>query len=269
VDSGVEDNNSDAEENSEAKKMEARRQLDGDDDDDTAGNDDGSNREIEDALLQNKFIRGYKYDKKHSTWCELTFEFPTKMRKVDLTPVLRDVAAKSVIYEIPHIRRAITYKQNDETILKTDGINIVEMFKYNQILDIHRLYSNDIHGIAKTYGIEAAARVIVKEVQNVFKVYGIVVDPRHLLLIADYMTFDGTFKSLSRNGMGSSASPLQQMSFETSLKFMCEATVMAKEENLCNPSGRLMVGQPSNMGTGAFKLISDNSYFFKKLMEAN
>lgn len=34
----------------------------------------------------------------------------------------------------------------------------------------------------------------LQEVQQVFQVYGITVDPRHLLLIADYMTFDGSFK---------------------------------------------------------------------------
>lgn len=36
------------------------------------------------------------------------------------------------------------------------------MFKYNKVLDLNRLYSNDIHAIANTYGIEAAARVIVQ-----------------------------------------------------------------------------------------------------------
>lgn len=58
-----------------------------------------------------------------------------------------------------------------------------------------------------------------------FNVYGITVDPRHLLLIADYMTFDGTFKPLSRRGMESSASPLQQMTFESSLHFLQSATI--------------------------------------------
>lgn len=37
-----------------------------------------------------------------------------------------------------------------------------EMFKYNKLLDLNRLYSNDIHKIAEMYGIEAARRVIVK-----------------------------------------------------------------------------------------------------------
>jgi RNA polymerase Rpb1, domain 5. len=37
-----------------------------------------------------------------------------------------------------------------------------EMFKYDKLLDLNRLYSNDIHQIADIYGIEAARRVIVK-----------------------------------------------------------------------------------------------------------
>lgn len=91
--------------------------------------------------------------------------------------------------------------------------------------------------------------------QNVFKVYGITVDARHLLLIADYMTFDGTFKPLSRRGMEASASPLQQMSFESSVKFLQDATISGRNENLDAPSSRLMVGRPCKSGTGAFSLL--------------
>lgn len=130
------------------------------------------------------------------------------------------------------------------------------MFKYHKMLDINRLYSNDIHAIARTYGIEAATRVIVQEVQNVFKVYGIAVDPRHLSLIADYMTFDGTFKPLSRTGIEYSASPFQQMSFESSMKFLTSATVAGKEDELNSPSSRLMVGLPVKNGTGCFGLMT-------------
>lgn len=37
-----------------------------------------------------------------------------------------------------------------------------EMFKHMEVLDLNRLYTNQIHAMAQTYGIEAAARVIVK-----------------------------------------------------------------------------------------------------------
>lgn len=64
--------------------------------------------------------------------------------------------------------------------------------------------------------------------QDVFKVYGITVDPRHLSLIADYMTFNGTYEPLNRMGMECDPSPLHQMSFEASLQFLKGATIMGK-----------------------------------------
>lgn len=186
-----------------------------------------------------------------------------------MTHLLRELAGKTVIYEVPNIRRAITYTNDDKIILKTDGINIEAMYQYDKILDLNKLYTNDIHAVAKNYGIEAATKVIVKEIQNVFKVYGITVDLRHLLLIADYMTFDGTFKSLSRKGMEYSSSPLQQMSFESSLAFLKAAAIDGREDSFSSPSSRLMVGQPCKTGTGIFDLFNDPSYVYKSIETKN
>ncbi|OAD54192.1 DNA-directed RNA polymerase I subunit RPA1, partial [Eufriesea mexicana] len=198
----------------------------------------------------------YDYDEDKFTWSKLTFWLPLKMLKLDLPTIIRNVANKVILWEVPCIKRAFTFQNNDgETILKTDGINIIEMFKYDSTLNLNKLYSNDIYGISQTYGIEAANRVIIKEVRDVFKMYGITVDSRHLSLIADYMTFDGTFQPLSRKGMEDSASPLQQMSFESSLNFLKNATLQGKQDNLVSPSSRLMLGQPCKSGTGACSLL--------------
>jgi len=37
-----------------------------------------------------------------------------------------------------------------------------EMYKYEEILDLNRLYTNSIHTIAEHYGIEAAYQAIIK-----------------------------------------------------------------------------------------------------------
>lgn len=198
----------------------------------------------------------YDYDEDKFTWCKLTFWLPLKMLKLDLPTITRNVANRVVLWEVPCVKRAFTFQNNNgETILKTDGINIVEMFKYDKSLNLNKLYSNDIYGISQTYGIEAANRVIIKEVRDVFKMYGITVDSRHLSLIADYMTFDGRFQPLSRKGMEGSASPLQQMSFESSLNFLKNATLEGKRDNLVSPSSRLMLGQPCKSGTGSCSLL--------------
>ena len=71
------------------------------------------------------------------------------------------------------------------------GANIEAMFAHENILDLKKLHCNNIHDMARYYGIEAANKTVVYEIVNVFSAYGITVNPRHLSLIADYMTFDG------------------------------------------------------------------------------
>jgi len=102
------------------------------------------------------------------------------------------------------------------------------MYKHDNILDLNRLYTNDIHNIFKTYGIEAAYRGIVNEIRTIFKIYNINVDYRHLSLIADFMTHNGTIEGLNRKGMNNCTSPLQQMSFESALTFLKHVTLQGK-----------------------------------------
>lgn len=128
------------------------------------------------------------------------------------------------------------------------------MFKYADLLDLNKLYSNDIHAIADIYGIEAAVRVLVKEIQDVFKVYGITVDPRHLMLIADFMTFSGVFLPMNRTGLDNNPSALQKMSFEAPIGFLKKSLWLGKSDTLESPSSRICVGRPCKSGTGAFQL---------------
>ena len=48
------------------------------------------------------------------------------------------------------------------------------------------------------YGIEAASAALIKELQGVFAPYGIRVDPRHLSLLADYVTQHGVYRPFNR-----------------------------------------------------------------------
>lgn len=245
---------------SEEEEKSDDEELNDDPTKDSEDADKGNDEEVSaaDKTLMNEVVgkidsaTNYCFDTKNHQWCELTVLFPISFLKVDLSQALRDAAAKSVIHEVKNIKRAITNRERNILYLKTEGINIVEMFKYDDLLHIDKLYSNDVHAIARTYGIEAANKVIIKEIQNVFNVYGITVDPRHLSLVADYMTYNGIFEPMSRKGMESSTSPLQQMSFESSLIFLKEAVLNAKVDNIHSASSCVMLGQPCRIGTGAF-----------------
>ena len=109
--------------------------------------------------------------------------------------------------------------------------------------------------MAKYYGIEAANKTVVREITKVFNVYGIKVDKRHLNPIADYMTFDGTYKPLNRVGIENNPSPLQQMTFETAMGFLRSATLGVKTDFLSSPSACVVLDKPTKGGTGAFGIL--------------
>ncbi|XP_036604435.1 DNA-directed RNA polymerase I subunit RPA1 [Trichosurus vulpecula] len=204
-------------------------------------------------------VQDYTFDVEESLWCEVTLKLPLMKVHFDLCSLVVSLAHSAVVYEIKGITRCLlndttNKKQEKELVLNTEGINLPELFKYADVLDLSRLYSNDIHAMANTYGIEAALRVIEKEIKDVFAVYGIAVDPRHLSLVADYMCFEGVYKPLNRFGIQSNSSPLQQMTFETSFKFLKEATMMGAHDELRSPSACLVVGKVVKGGTGLFDL---------------
>jgi len=62
----------------------------------------------------------------------------------------------------------------------------------------------------------------------VFALYNITVDRRHLSLIADYMTFEGRYKPFHRLSLDTSTSPLQKMSFETAMQFLCSSVITGR-----------------------------------------
>ncbi|OCT99221.1 hypothetical protein XELAEV_18005008mg [Xenopus laevis] len=214
---------------------------------------------INDVLSLNPAIEDYSYDTEKSLWCEVTIKLQLMKIYFDICSLVSSLAHNVIVHETSGITRCLlnetTNKQGDkELILNTEGINLYELFKYSSILDIARLYSNDIHAMANTFGIEAALRVVEKEIKDVFAVYGIEVDPRHLSLVADYMCFEGTYRPLNRIGMQSSSSPFQQMTFETSYKFLKDATMNGARDDLQSPSACLVVGKVVKGGTGLFDL---------------
>ncbi|XP_049712712.1 DNA-directed RNA polymerase I subunit RPA1 [Elephas maximus indicus] len=216
-------------------------------------------RRIQAVRESHAFIEDYKYDTEESLWCEVTVKLPLMKISFDMSSLVVSLAHGTVVHATKGITRCLlnetTNKMNEkELVLKTEGINLPELFKYAEVLDLRRLYSNDIHAMANTYGIEAALRVIEKEIKDVFAVYGIAVDPRHLSLVADYMCFEGVYKPLNRFGIRSNSSPLQQMTFETSFQFLKQATMMGSHDELRSPSACLVVGKVVKGGTGLFEL---------------
>ncbi|XP_042331247.1 DNA-directed RNA polymerase I subunit RPA1 [Sceloporus undulatus] len=211
------------------------------------------------VLEKHDAAESYAYDIDNELWCEISLKLPLINEYFDFPSLLTSLANGVVIHETKGITRCLLNESSNkngevELTLQTEGINLPELFRYADILNVNRLYCNDIHAMASTYGIEAALRALEKEIKDVFGAYGIVVDPRHLSLVADYMCFEGIYKPLNRYGIQSSSSPLQQMTFETSYKFLKEATMLGSHDKLQSPSACLVVGRVVKGGTGLFDL---------------
>eukprot|EP00762_Andalucia_godoyi_P008421 ANDGO_04681.mRNA.1 DNA-directed RNA polymerase I subunit rpa1 len=122
-------------------------------------------------------------------------------------------------------------------------------------VDLEKLYCNDVGTVLKVYGVEAARRLLQKELGLVFDAYGIPVDQRHLAIIADYMTLYGNYRPMNRIGMVSNPSLFTRASFETTIKFITDAAIKGGSDSLDGPSARIATGQVIRGGTGCFDLM--------------
>jgi DNA-directed RNA polymerase I subunit RPA1 len=203
-------------------------------------------------------ISEYDYDE-DGNWAELTLNYPVSTRKLLLTSLIESMADSVVIRSTSGINRCVVSETSvdnvDQLLLQTEGVNIPEMWKYYNILEMNKIICNDIHQILEVYGVEAARITIVREISEVFKVYGIIVNVRHLSVIADLMTFEGGYKPFNRMGLQANTSPFLRMSFESTMSVLRETALTGDCDAILTPSSSLVVGKPVECGTGAFELV--------------
>jgi DNA-directed RNA polymerase I subunit RPA1 len=207
-------------------------------------------------LRETRNIRNYTFDTKHSR-ISMDLVFPAGTPKLLMLDMLERVIPEVTVRHIPGIARLFAQPPaapGKPASITTDGVNIHAIWEYGHLFDLAHLQSNDVHAILKAYGVEAARATIVREIAAVFEVYGISVDPRHLYLIADYMTIDGGYRPFNRAGMDSASSPLLKMTFETTVGFLRQAALYGEADALSSPAARIVMGQPVALGTGSFQL---------------
>ncbi|EFO26842.2 hypothetical protein LOAG_01639 [Loa loa] len=215
---------------------------------------------IQNVIASSPLIRDYKFDVKSNRWCTIIFQLPLSTKtKLDVGALVERELENFLVWETPGIEKCIIRCENrgDDRyqILATQGINVQALMKHSDVLDVNTLYSNDLNMICSNYGIEACGRALVKEIIRVFTPYGIDINWRHLTLAADYMTFTGRIQPFSRGAMSLSTSPLQRMTFETTVAFMRDALINGDDDYLMSPSSRLVVGGLLRGGTGIFDVM--------------
>ncbi|XP_024394449.1 DNA-directed RNA polymerase I subunit 1 [Physcomitrium patens] len=191
---------------------------------------------------------------------EMKFTVKLSTPHIILAEVVEKVASQVSVRAVAGIEKCavIDYKgDSSNPALQTDGVNFEGIWTLSDDLDLNRLTTNNVASMLKVYGVEACRATILSEVQAVFGSYGISVNPRHLALIADFMTFQGGYRACNRLGINSSPSPFLKMSFETATVFLMDATLQKHSDYLESPSARIVMGRIVEMGTGSFDLLQN------------
>ena len=159
---------------------------------------------------------------------------------------------------IKGIKRAVIQAEEKEVngekvkeyYIVTEGSNLAEVLRVRGV-DHRRTTTNNIHEIAQVLGIEAARNAIINEIMKVLKDAGLDVDIRHVMLVADMMTFTGKIRQIGRLGIaGEKESVLARAVFEMTVKNLYDAAATGEVENFKGVSEKSIIGQPPPVGTG-------------------
>ncbi|RLE65164.1 MAG: DNA-directed RNA polymerase subunit A'' [Thermoprotei archaeon] len=159
---------------------------------------------------------------------------------------------------IKGIRRAVVRKdkQTGEYYLITEGSDLKSVLTVDGV-DPTRTTTNNIQEIAEVLGIEAAREVIIREIVEVLRDQGLDVDIRHIMLVADAMTYTGRVRQIGRHGLaGEKMSVLARAAFEVTVKNLVEAASRGEIDRLEGVTENVIVGSPyMPLGTGVVELL--------------
>ena len=134
--------------------------------------------------------------------------------------------------------------------------NVLDSISCIPSIDWPSSITNDINEALELFGIEAANAVIYNEIKTTVSYDGTYVDPRHLMMIADTMTYRGFVMPISRHGINrTNTGPLVRCSFEETADVLYDAAMFGEIDDACGVTQNIMTGQVSSIGTGAFDLM--------------
>ncbi|KAJ8514890.1 hypothetical protein ONZ45_g7635 [Pleurotus djamor] len=106
--------------------------------------------------------------------------------------------------------------------------------------------SNHVIEVAQVLGIEAARRTIINEIQYTMKSHDMIIDPRHVMLLGDVMTYKGEVLGITRFGVAKMKdSVLMLASFEKTTDHLFDASAYGKNDSIAGVSESIIMGNPA------------------------
>src|SRR6056297_857956 len=213
----------------------------------TVNDTDAIAEEIAETIESNLGVK----TRQAGTVIEFGPEEPSYRDLLQLVEELREIVFKG----IDEISRVVIRKEDledgEEFVLYTEGSDFGDVLGIEGV-DASRTTCNNIHEIYRSLGVEAARETLINETMNTLEEQGLDdVNIRHLMLVADIMTNQGTIESIGRHGIsGSKDSVLARAAFEVTVNHLLDAAIHGEVDDLNGVTENVIVGKPIKLGTG-------------------
>lgn len=170
--------------------------------------------------------------------------------------MLRRALPDVVVNGFADISRAVINIRDDgKKELLVEGYGLRDVMITDGVIGT-KTSTNHILEMRQVLGIEAARSSIINEIHYTMTKHGMSVDPRHIQLLGDVMTFKGEVLGITRFGLAKMRdSALQLASFEKTTDHLFDASFYMKHDKVEGVSECIILGQSMSIGTGAFKVV--------------
>ncbi|KAJ1564401.1 DNA-directed RNA polymerase III subunit RPC1, partial [Nowakowskiella sp. JEL0078] len=171
---------------------------------------------------------------------------------------LKRTLPKIIIAGIPTVNRAVISKDEKNTgqlKLLVEGSGLREVMGIPGVDGLNSRSNNTLE-MFKVLGIEAARNTICHEIIYTMSSHGMTIDRRHVMLLADLMTFKGEVLGITRFGIAKMKDSVMMLaSFEKTTDHLFDASFYSKKDQILGVTECIIMGIPMSIGTGLFKLL--------------
>jgi DNA-directed RNA polymerase III subunit RPC1 len=161
----------------------------------------------------------------------------------------------------PQAARAIirTDEKGTTNTLLVEGYGLRDCMTTAGVDGLHTR-TNNVMEAREVLGIEAARSTIITEISEVMKDMDI--DPRHMQLLADVMTYKGEVLGITRFGLAKMRdSVLQLASFEKTADHLFDAGGAGRTDLIEGVSECIIMGKTMGLGTGAMEVVRKLNFY--------
>ncbi|WAQ96885.1 RPC1-like protein [Mya arenaria] len=170
----------------------------------------------------------------------------------------KETSKSSMYYIMQHWKKELPHvmiKGDKSYKLLVEGNNLRSVMATQGVKGTHANSNNTIE-VEKTLGIEAARKTIMNEINYTMSSHGMSIDIRHVMLLADLMTYKGEVLGVTRFGLAKmKESVLMLASFEKTADHLFEAAYHGQKDVISGVSECIIMGIPMTVGTGLFQLL--------------